>query len=292
MVAFALAGSSAAWRFDENDSCGAVPCHSDADCERGAAPTGCTWCRSPAPGKKNNQTCGGPPSPTDCGVLPGQAKHPDQPQYLCLGDSVSKGIFSKLGKMLQAEPYSYETFHSASHDGGGCGNTVRGRDCIDFWTEGQNLTLGRNWDVVSYNFGLHDLANDSEHVDVDVYADNLRNITQRLLRHTPGLKQLYWISSTPVPNVPLAPPRAQADVPLYNAAALKVLQEEKFKDRVKVIDLYAFVVKQCGGDPHYTSCAPFQHTTDVHFSSEGYVAMAQYIFDSVTGNSTNGTSLY
>ena len=258
-----------------------VPCHSDADCDTGAAPPGCSWCRSPHPGKGNKQTCSGPPAPGDCGVLPGPALNASATQYACFGDSVSKGIFGRLEGMLSAPPFEWEAFHPAHTDGGGCGNTVRGRDCTDFWLEGQNRSLGRTWDVITFNYGLHDLANDSEFVSLDVYASNLRNITTRLLS-APGLKRLFWLSSTPVPGIALSPPRAQADVPKYNAAALSVMREQAFKDRVRVVDVYSFVLAKCGGDPHYKSCAPFQHATDVHFSKEGYTAMAQFIVDAIT----------
>ena len=88
---------------------------------------------------------------------------------------------------------------------------MRGRDCTGFWLEGANRSLGRTWDVITFNYGLHDLANDSEFVSLDVYAANLRNITARLLA-APGLKKLFWLSSTPVPDIPLGPPRAQVTV--------------------------------------------------------------------------------
>ncbi len=44
--------------------------------------------------------------------------------------------------------------------------------------------------------------------------------------------------------------RNQSDVPLYNAAAADIMAEFD----VPTIDLYTFVVKHCGGNPHYTAC--------------------------------------
>ena len=92
---------------------------------------------------------------------------------------------------------------------------MRGRDCTPFWLEGANRTLGRRWDVVTFNFGLHDLANDTELVPLDKYKANLRNISLTLLAALQpeggdATKRLFWLSSTPVPNVALSPPRAQA----------------------------------------------------------------------------------
>ena len=71
-------------------------------------------------------------------------------------------------------------------------------------------------------------------------------------------------------------------MPKYNAAALAVMQEQPFNNTVMVVDVYSFVVEKCGGNPHYKSCAPFQDKTDVHFSKEGYTAMAQFIRDAIT----------
>ena len=44
--------------------------------------------------------------------------------------------------------------------------------------------------------------------------------------------------------------RNQSDVPLYNAAAADIMAEFD----VPTIDLYSFVVRHCGGNPHYTAC--------------------------------------
>ena len=48
----------------------------------------------------------------------------------------------------------------------------------------------------------------------------------------------------------------------------------------QVIDLYAFVVGKCGSAT-YKSCAPFQDKAGVHFSYEGYQAMAHFILEAI-----------
>ena len=53
--------------------------------------------------------------------------------------------------------------------------------------------------------GLHDLAQDGERQSVAQFRRNLANITATL-RAVNGSPRLFWISSTPVPNVPLGPP--------------------------------------------------------------------------------------
>jgi lysophospholipase L1-like esterase len=228
-------------------------------------------------------------------------------QYSCFGDSVSKGIFRVLAKL---EP-EWESYHPSNNEGGGCGNTLRGKDCTPFWLQGLNASVhAPHWDVITVNFGLHDLANDTEHVSISDYKANLRNITKTLLAYkekahemrelalgaplhtTPeareaaikaGKPRIFWLSSTPVPNIPLSPPRAQADVPLYNAAAKEVMDGAG----IPIVDLYSFVIKNCGGDPHYKSCAPFQQAKGVHFAAEGYEAMAEFIRNSTIITTTS-----
>merc|ERR1712050_630434 len=75
-------------------SCG-KPCKDDSDCSDST----CSWCSSPKPGAKNNQTCSGPPSPNDCGSLP-MKNSTDKLQYASWGDSVSNGLFHPLSKLL------------------------------------------------------------------------------------------------------------------------------------------------------------------------------------------------
>ena len=112
-----------------------------------------------------------------------------------------------------------------------------------------------------------------------MYAANLRNISRALLA-APGSPRVYWLSSTPVPNIKLSPPRAQDDVPRYNAAAAAVMAD--FPD-ITVIDVYSFVVDLCGGDPRYTSCPKYQQA-GVHFLPAGYQAMAEFIFTAINGS--------
>lgn len=250
--------------------CPVVTCHDDSDCS--SLDASCSWCNSPKPGKGNEQLCSGPPSADDCGTLPGKNKT-QKLQYASWGDSVSKGIFGQLSGLL----VDYESFHPSSNMGGGCGNVVRGKYCTDLWLYGADGdSASRKWDLITFNFGLHDMAEDGEHVSLNAYKRNLRNISSRLLTATAS-GRLYWLSSTPVPNVKLGPPRPQGDVALYNAAAKEVIDDLG----IPSIDLYSFVIEKCGGDEHYTTCPGFQKANNVHFEKEGYKAMADFILASL-----------
>lgn len=257
---------------DDLSTCPYQHCRDDSDCTSSA----CSWCSSPTPGKNNNQTCTGPPSPDDCGVLP-EPNKTTKLQYADWGDSVSKGIFAELAHLLTR----YEPFHPSNNVGGGCGNVIRGKFCTDLWLHGADgVANQRKWDVITFNFGLHDMAQDSEHVDLNVYKRNLKNISSKLLA---AADRVFWVSSTPVPNIALSPPRPQKDVAIYNKAAKEVMDEL----HIPIIDLYAFVIEHCGGDEHYTTCPGFQQLTNVHFEKAGYQKMARYIHRSIrTYNTT------
>lgn len=189
---------------------------------------------------------------------------------------MSKGIFGEIQNLLTG----WESFHPSSSLGGGCGNIVRGKYCADLWLNGigGSAAPSRKWDVITFNFGLHDMAEDAEHVSLGAYKRNLRNVSLSL-RDTMASEhgRLYWLSTTPVPNVTLSPPRPQGDVAVYNAAAFEVMSDLA----IPVIDLYAFVIEQCGGDEHYTSCPGFQKPGNVHFEHAGYQKMAQFIYNKI-----------
>lgn len=241
------------------------PCQDDTDCDDST----CSWCSS----VHGNQTCTGPPDPSDCGSVP-EPNTTSKLQFASWGDSVSKGLFHGLATLLS----DYEAFHPSGGVGGGCGNIVRGKYCTDLWLYGPGgqEKPARKWDLVTFNFGLHDLAQDSEFVPVHKYQRNLRNVSSALLDAT-SAGRLFWLSTTPVPNVPLSPPRTQSDVAIYNAAAKEVMDELS----IPVIDVYSFVIEQCGGDEHYTSCPKFQREKNVHFEPAGYDAMARFIYSSI-----------
>jgi len=130
------------------------------------------------------------------------------------------------------------------------------------------------YEVITFNYGLHDLGRDYEHVPIDRYRENLIVIVAELKR---AAKRVYWISTTPVPDMHLSPPRAPADVRAYNEVAAQVMMQAN----VSVVDLYAFVTDLCGVD--YTSC-PIQLQANVHFTPQGYEAMARVVRAATSGH--------
>eukprot|EP00040_Diaphanoeca_grandis_P014108 m.71386 g.71386 ORF g.71386 m.71386 type:complete len:436 (-) comp24344_c0_seq1:161-1468(-) len=281
-----------------------TPCNSDGDCEKlwGTTDWRCLnreAIKSPANNchmhaLQGNTTCACQPSGcvADHRILRSGIQHLQQPalgdsnrgaahssanvtKYLVIGDSISEGFFSDLGTLMT--PYNW----SLTHNQGNGDNTNFGAHCVPTWV-GSNV-----YDVISFQFGLHDIAFDEERVSVEQYSALLTNITQFLVntQKQHGTK-LLWVKTTPVPTVPtygptcqndttcLNPPRFDSDVRLYNTAADNVIAlANKNGAKIDVADLYSFVVEKCGGQG-YSKCPGFQLPNNVHFYEAGWNALA------------------
>ena len=124
------------------------------------------------------------------------------------------------------------------------------------------------WDVIHFNWGLHDLKlmPDGQHqVSAEAYEKNLRELVRRL--KATGAK-LIWASTTPVPEGKLNPPRANADVLAYNAIAKRIMEE----NRIATDDLYSFALPQL---------AKIQRPENVHFTLTGSDTLAKQVAASI-----------
>ena len=201
-------------------------------------------------------------------VLPGQpaAPHPafaaiqdtpGLPRVLLIGDSISIGYTLPVRKLLAGKA----NVHRIPENGG---PTIHGLANIDRW-------LGdRRWDVIHFNFGLHDLKrmeNGQQQVPLAQYEKNLGSIVERLKKTG---ARLIWASTTPVPEGKVNPPRIAADVPLYNEAAMRVMREAE----VEVDDLYSFALARLG---------EIQRPVNVHFTDAGSDALAVQVAASIEG---------
>jgi len=176
------------------------------------------------------------------------------PRVLLIGDSISIGYTLAVRELLTGKA----NIHRPPVN---CGPTIRGVEQIDDW-----LGDGR-WDVIHFNFGLHDLKimDDGKHqVALDQYEKNLRQLVERMKKTK---AKLIWCSTTPVPESS-SPPRHNADVLAYNAAANKVMDEQE----IAIDDLYAFALPQL---------AKIQLPNNVHFSPEGSKVLARQVAESI-----------
>jgi acyl-CoA thioesterase-1 len=173
---------------------------------------------------------------------------PGLPRVLLIGDSISMGYTLPVRELLAGEA----NVHRIPENGG---PTTRGVAALGTWLD------GGHWDVIHFNWGLHDLKceQDGQHqVPIADYERNLRRLVAQLKATGASL---IWCSTTPVPEGNLNPPRDNADVLAYNAAAKRVMDEHG----IVTDDLYEFALPRL---------REIQLPVNVHFSSAGYRALA------------------
>ncbi len=193
---------------------------------------------------------------------PAMAKITDEPglpRVLLIGDSISIGYTVPVRTLLKGEANVHRPLTN-------CGPTTRGLESIEEW-----LGDGK-WDVIHFNWGLHDLkymgpdgtnlvAPDSpgaaQQVPPAEYEANLNKLVDRL-RQTNA--RLIWRSTTPVPEG--ADGRVVGDAAKYNQIAAKIMQ----KHGIPIDDQYTFAMK---------NLAKIQRPANVHFTPEGSQALAE-----------------
>jgi acyl-CoA thioesterase-1 len=180
---------------------------------------------------------------------------PTLPRVLLIGDSISIGYSLPVRKLLSGKANVHRV-------PGNAGPSSNGVYMIDSW-------LGEKpWDVIHFNFGLHDLKRLSDgkpQVGPEAYERYLRLVVERLKKTG---AQLIWASTTPVPEGKVSPPRVAADVPLYNEIALKVMRE----NGIPVDDLYAFALPRL---------KTIQEPVNVHFTPAGSNLLAEQVSKSI-----------
>jgi hypothetical protein len=179
---------------------------------------------------------------------------PGLPRVLLIGDSISIGYTEPV----RLELTNKANVHRIPENGAA---TIVGVKNLDKW-------LGTlKWDVIHFNFGLHDLRlDDGKHqVPLPDYETNLRTIVQRLQKTG---ARLIWATTTPVPDAEVKPPRRSADVIAYNAAAAKIMTESG----IPIDDLYELVKPRL---------AELQLPANVHYTLPGYNVLGHQVAESV-----------
>ena len=183
---------------------------------------------------------------------------PGLPRVLLIGDSISIGYTLPVRMKLAGKA-------NVHRPPANCGPTTRGLKALDTW-----LGEGK-WDVVHFNFGLHDLkyideagkntSPDKGHqqVPIEQYEQNLEKLTERL-KQTGAV--LIFGTTTPVP--PGEPQRVHDDAIKYNQSALRVMS----RHGARINDLHAFCLPRL---------KEIQRPADVHFTAAGYDALAEEV---------------
>lgn len=182
---------------------------------------------------------------------------PGLPRVLLLGDSISIGYTLPVREALRGKA----NVHRPAEN---CSSTGFALTRLESW-----LGTGK-WDVIHFNFGLHDAKLPPEgirHATLEVYEANLRKIVLRL--KSTGAK-LVWATTTPVPmGGNLAPNRRFGDVDAYNKVASRVMAEEQ----VLIDDLNRAIAPQA---------QELGRPADVHFTEAGSAVLADTVVAAIT----------
>jgi lysophospholipase L1-like esterase len=164
------------------------------------------------------------------------------PRVLLIGDSIAADYAPAVQQALK---YSARVVRGAG------GTTENGLKEMDA------LLADGPWAVIHFNWGLHDLKiagpNARNNIPIEQYGKNLRELVGKMQRSG---ATLIFATTTPVPQRVLITERRTEDAVLYNAVALKIMEE----NQIHIDDLHALIRPRI---------AEFQYPSDVHFSRAG-----------------------
>lgn len=211
----------------------------------------------------HGQAAGGSPAqPAEEVVLEPNTDVAGLPRVLILGDSISAGYTPFLRQQLKGRANVYKWSEN-------CRDTNYALTRLEFW-----LGPGR-WDVIHFNFGLHDLKHvdaKGEMVDPKIgkqvsskaqYAANLRQIVARLKKT--GAK-LVFATTTPIPEG--ANGRIAGNEIPYNEAARAIMKE----NGIAIDDLHAAAMKRL---------KEIQKPANVHYTDQGSEYLAGVVRASI-----------
>jgi lysophospholipase L1-like esterase len=178
------------------------------------------------------------------------------PRVLLIGDSITLGYAPTVAKLLKSRADVHvipENARATSH----------GVERLEAWLGAER------WDVIHFNWGLHDLARTrgaGRQVPLARYIANLRVLTARLA--ATGAR-LIWADTTPVPAPgSVDPRRSAADVARYNRAAREVMHAAK----IRVNPLYDVAIGRL---------RELQIERNVHFRPEGYALLGRAVAEAI-----------
>ncbi len=199
---------------------------------------------------------------TDEAFRDARAAGPPLPRVLLLGDSISMGYHDTVVRSLDDEA-------TVIRPKGNCEGTTKGVAKITDW-----LALdGGDFDVVHFNFGLHDLKrvgpdgrnsddpNDANQASLEQYERQLRTIVEAIVKS--GATPIF-ATTTPVPEGGVHPHRDPADVDRYNAVAREIMRDFG----IDIDDLNGVAARRLDA---------WQRPVNVHFTTEGSAGLGEAV---------------
>jgi lysophospholipase L1-like esterase len=177
---------------------------------------------------------------------------PKLPRVLLIGDSVSRGYTQAVRKALAGKA----NVHRAPAN---CGPTASGLKNLDVWLGATGSEPPPHWDVIHFNFGIHDRGTP--------VADYTQRLEQLIARMQKTGAQLIWASTTPIPD-DAEKKQSAASIVERNAAAAALMQQHG----IAIDDLFAAITPRL---------AELQNPNDVHFNGKGYDFLGQQVAQSI-----------
>lgn len=164
----------------------------------------------------------------------------NKPKVLIIGDSISIAYAPVVYGLLSQHANVVRPLDEKGSDLN-CEGTTRGVTMVEQW-------LGtEEWDVIHFNFGLHDLKHvhritgknsrnpvDPQQANLTQYESQLKAIVAKLKATN---AKLIFATTTPYRDRPDGPLRRADQVAKYNQVALDIMKDNE----VEINDLHAFV---------------------------------------------------
>ncbi len=211
---------------------------------------------------------GGPSTPESAPI-----SSEGRPRVLILGDSISIGYTPIVRELLDDVA---DVYRPTRRDGKpeNCQGTTYAMTDLERW-----LSIdGGRWDVIHFNFGLHDLkridpqtrgnSDDPDaprQAELDVYERQLDAIAEVLQRTD---ATLIFATTTPVPLGDLRPHRDPEDARRYNDVARKIMERRG----IAINDLHQFAEARLD---------EIQRPANVHFTPEGSAQLAEQVAQAI-----------
>ncbi|TWU16493.1 GDSL-like Lipase/Acylhydrolase [Allorhodopirellula heiligendammensis] len=193
---------------------------------------------------------------------------PDLPNVLILGDSISIGYTLQVRDALTGKANVYRPHSPDGRRPENCSGTTKGVADIGRWLKGPQ------WDVIHFNFGLHDLKHvreadasqasnsmdDPRQAEPETYRKNLTEIVEKL-KATDA--KLIYATTTGYP-AGVSPARLPADAKVYNEIAIEIMNANE----IEINDLYALCQDRLD---------ELQLNKNVHFNAKGKAVQAKRV---------------
>jgi acetyl esterase len=176
--------------------------------------------------------------------------NPELPDVLLIGTSISIGYTSKVRKILVGKANVYRIPQNGGH-------TRTMLDNQEIWLP------GKKWDVIHFNFGLHDLKyvidgkldqNGEQVVPIEEYQLNMDTIVSILKNSLTEQGKIIFATTSVIPEQ--AKGRVKGDEVKYNTAALQVMS--KYPE-IRIDDQYSLTLRH----------PEEQREQNVHFHPKG-----------------------